>query len=160
MTGLTLMQPWPWCIARGIATVIPIGETLAAEWRARVEKRRVAIRSSASGIDHAVLVAMKQRMPSADFDAFWRDVLEAPLGAVIGTALAGCPFVGDEVNQRAALVSVPKGTSCASLTEFEALGKPCFVDGPDVHLSLSEWTSVGMIGSAAASDAERQTTLF
>jgi len=162
MISVTLSQPYPWCLERGLLAVLPIGRSLGdplvREWRKSYEKRRVAIRSSASSIDHAFIKAMKRRMKPDDFEALWMAVLEIPLGAVVGSALAGCAFVGDSINNGGALIDIQKGTVCVSLTEFEALPEPVFVAGPDGHLAVAEWggTGVGM----TAPTTQKQGTLF
>ncbi len=163
MIALTLAQPYPWCIERGLLAVLPIGKSigdpLAREWRTRIEKRRIAIRSSAGLVDHAFVKAMKGRMLAADFDALWKAVLDMPLGAVVGTALAGSPFIGDDVNSRAALVGVERGTVCVTLTEFEALAAPVFSSGPDEHLAVYDWDMSGKC-TLHAPTTEHQGRLF
>lgn len=147
MIAVTLLQPYPWCLAQGLLAVLPIGKSLgdpiSRQWRKHVEKRRIAIRSSASRLAHEVIKAMKRRMKPEDYMTMWNAVLEVPLGAIVGTAISGCTFVGDEINQLASLVDVQKGTVCVSFTEFEALPEPVFVAGVDEHLSIAEWDGRG-----------------
>lgn len=133
--AVTLLQPSPWLVERGLLTVFPLGvEQREALSRARAFGKRVCIRSSASPLDCELMNGSRRWLGQERFDELWHAVLRMPLGAILGTAFLDHEHVGDRLNSSRALRDIPEGTRITSLLEFEAIDSPLFVDGPDEQL--------------------------